>query len=134
MAFFDNFSKKVQDVAFVATEKAQQVAAVAGEKANAVADKAKTEYEMASERRSMDNEIHVLHGHAQAFLIAYVTNEETYLLCVRLEFGHVRHDELFEFVSGVDDDLLYVGILCEYGLGKFFSKGTGSACDEDGLI
>ena len=52
MAFFDNFSKKVQDVAFVATEKAQQVAAVAGEKANAV--KAKTEYEMASERRSMD--------------------------------------------------------------------------------
>ena len=44
MAFFDNFSKKVQDVAFVATEKAQQVAAVAGEKANAVADKAKTEY------------------------------------------------------------------------------------------
>ena len=54
MAFFDNFSKKVQDFAFVATEKAQQVAAVAGEKANAVADKAKTEYEMASERRSMD--------------------------------------------------------------------------------
>ena len=54
MAFFDNFSKKVQDVAFVAAEKAQQVAAVAGEKANAVADKAKTEYEMASERRSMD--------------------------------------------------------------------------------
>ena len=54
MAFFDNFSKKVQDVAFVATEKAQQVAAAAGEKANAVADKAKTEYEMASERRSMD--------------------------------------------------------------------------------
>lgn len=54
MAFFDNFSKKVQDVAFAATEKAQQVAAVAGEKANAVADKAKTEYEMASERRSMD--------------------------------------------------------------------------------
>ena len=54
MAFFDNFSKKVQDVVFVATEKAQQVAAVAGEKANAVADKAKTEYEMASERRSMD--------------------------------------------------------------------------------
>ena len=54
MAFFDNFSKKVQDVAFVATEKAQQVVAVAGEKANAVADKAKTEYEMASERRSMD--------------------------------------------------------------------------------
>lgn len=54
MAFFDNFSKKVQDVAFAATEKAQQVAAVAGEKANAVADKAKTEYEMAAERRSMD--------------------------------------------------------------------------------
>ena len=38
----------------MATEKAQQVAAVAGEKANAVADKAKTEYEMAAERRSMD--------------------------------------------------------------------------------
>ena len=65
MAFFDNFSKKVQDVAFAATEKAQQVAAIAGEKAqqvaavvgekaNDVADKAKTEYEMAAERRSID--------------------------------------------------------------------------------
>ena len=52
MAFFDNFSKKVQDVAFVAAEKAQQVAAVAGEKANAAADRAKLEYEMAAERRS----------------------------------------------------------------------------------
>ncbi len=54
MAFFDNFSKKVQDVAFAATEKAQQVAAVVGEKANDVADKAKTEYEIAGERRSID--------------------------------------------------------------------------------
>ena len=54
MAFFYNFSKKVQDVAFAATEKAQQVAAVVGEKANDVADKAKTEYEIAGERRSID--------------------------------------------------------------------------------
>ena len=60
MAFFDNFSKKVQDVAFVATEKAQQVAAVAGEKANAVADKAKIEYEMAAARRSMDKNYRAL--------------------------------------------------------------------------
>ena len=60
MAFFDNFSKKVQDVAFVAAEKAQQVAAVAGEKANAVADKAKIEYEMAAERRSMDKNYRAL--------------------------------------------------------------------------
>ncbi len=54
MAFFEGLSKKVQDVAFAATEKAQQVASAAGEKANAVADKAKTEYEMAGERRSID--------------------------------------------------------------------------------
>ena len=80
MAFFDNFSKKVQDVAFVATEKAQQVAAVAGEKANAVADKAKTEYEMASERRSMDKNyraigewyVSTLEGDAVADIVAAI--------------------------------------------------------------
>ena len=60
MAFFDNFSKKVQDVAFVAAEKAQQAAAVAGEKANAAADRAKLEYEMAAERRSMDKNYRAL--------------------------------------------------------------------------
>lgn len=60
MAFFDNLSKKVQDVAFVATEKAQQVAAVASEKAGEVADKAKTEYEIAAERRSMDKNYRAL--------------------------------------------------------------------------
>lgn len=54
MASFDDFSRKVQDAAFAAGEKAQQVAAVVGEKARDVADRAKTEYEMAAERRSMD--------------------------------------------------------------------------------
>lgn len=55
MAFdFEALSRKVQDVAFAAGEKAQQVAAVAGEKAGEVADKARTEYEMAGERHSID--------------------------------------------------------------------------------
>lgn len=51
---FEALSRKMQDVAFAASEKAQQVAAVASEKAGEVADKARTEYEMAAERRSID--------------------------------------------------------------------------------
>lgn len=54
MAFFDELTKKVQDVAFLATEKAQEVAAVAGEKANNVAERAKTEYAITAEKRSID--------------------------------------------------------------------------------
>lgn len=54
MAFFDELTKKVQNVAFVATEKAQEVAAVATEKAAVVADRAKTEYAIAAEKRSLD--------------------------------------------------------------------------------
>lgn len=54
MAFFDELTKKVQNVAFAATEKAQEVAAVASEKANNVADRAKTEYAIAAEKRSLD--------------------------------------------------------------------------------
>ena len=55
MAFdFEALGRKVQDIAFAAGEKAQQVAAVATEKAGEVADKAKTEYDIAGERRSID--------------------------------------------------------------------------------
>lgn len=54
MGLFDNLGKKVQDVAFAAADKAQGVAAAASEKAQNVADRAKTEYAIAQEKRSMD--------------------------------------------------------------------------------
>ena len=54
MAFFEDLTKKVQDVAFTAAEKAQEVAAIASEKASNVADRAKTEYAIAAEKRSLD--------------------------------------------------------------------------------
>ena len=54
MAFFEDLTKKVQDVAFTAAEKAQEVAAIASEKASNVADRAKSEYAIAAEKRSLD--------------------------------------------------------------------------------
>ncbi len=54
MAFFEDLKKKAQDVAFAATEKAQVVAAAASEKASDVADRAKAEYAIAAEKRSLD--------------------------------------------------------------------------------
>lgn len=54
MGLFDDLSKKVQNVAFAAADKAQGVAAVAGEKAQEVADRAKTEYAITQEKRSLE--------------------------------------------------------------------------------
>jgi len=54
MSSFNDLSKKVQNAAFIAADKAQEVAAVASEKAQEVADRAKTEYAIAQEKRSLD--------------------------------------------------------------------------------
>ena len=54
MAFFENLSKKVQDVAFVAAEKGKEVAAVASEKAQSAAESVKISAAIASEQRAMD--------------------------------------------------------------------------------
>ena len=54
MAFFENLSKKVQDVAFVAAEKGKEVAAVASEKAQSAAESVKISAAIASEQRTMD--------------------------------------------------------------------------------
>ena len=54
MAFFENLSKKVQDVAFAAAEKGKEVAAVASEKAQDAADTVKTNVAIASEQRSIE--------------------------------------------------------------------------------
>lgn len=65
MAFFEDFSKKVQDVAFaaaekskevaaVAAEKSKEVAAVASEKAQDAAESVKTSVAIAGEQRSIE--------------------------------------------------------------------------------
>lgn len=54
MAFFENLSKKVQDVAFVAAEKGKEVAAVAGEKAQIAAESVRISAAIAGEQRVMD--------------------------------------------------------------------------------
>ncbi len=54
MAFFENLSKKVQDVAFVAAEKGKEVAAIAGEKAQDAAETVKTNVAIAGEQRAIE--------------------------------------------------------------------------------
>ena len=51
MAFFENLSRKVQDVAFAAAEKGKEVAAIASEKAQDAADTVKTNVAIAGEQR-----------------------------------------------------------------------------------
>ena len=49
MAFFEDLSRKVQDVAFAAAEKGKEVAAIASEKAQDAADTVKTNVAIAGE-------------------------------------------------------------------------------------
>ena len=53
MAFFEDLSRKVQDVAFAAAEKGKEVAAIASEKAQA-ADTVKTNVAIAGEQRAIE--------------------------------------------------------------------------------
>ena len=52
MAFFEDLSRKVQDVAFAAAEKGKEVAAIASEKAQDAADTVKTN--IAGEQRAIE--------------------------------------------------------------------------------
>ena len=54
MAFLENLSKKVQDVAFVAAEKGKEVAVVVGEKAQDAAEAVKTSMAIAGEQRAIE--------------------------------------------------------------------------------
>jgi len=54
MAFFEDLSRKVQDVAFAAAEKGKEVAAVASEKAQDAAESVKTSVAIASEQRAIE--------------------------------------------------------------------------------
>ena len=55
MAFFEDLSRKVQDVAFAAAEKGKEVAAIASEKAQDAADTVKTNVAIAGEQRAIEN-------------------------------------------------------------------------------
>lgn len=54
MAFFENLSRKVQDVAFAAAEKGKEVAAIASEKAQDAAETVKTNVAIAGEQRAIE--------------------------------------------------------------------------------
>ena len=54
MAFFEDLSRKVQDVAFAAAEKGKEVAAIASEKAQDAADTGKTNVAIAGEQRAIE--------------------------------------------------------------------------------
>ena len=54
MAFFEDLSKKVQDMAFAAAEKGKEVAVIAGEKAQDAAESVKTSVAIASEQRAIE--------------------------------------------------------------------------------
>lgn len=54
MAFFEDLSRKAQDVAFAAAEKGKEVAAIASEKAQDAADTVKTNVAIAGEQRAIE--------------------------------------------------------------------------------
>lgn len=54
MAFFEDLSKKVQDMAFAAAEKGKEVAVIAGEKAQDAAESVKTSVAIAGEQRAIE--------------------------------------------------------------------------------
>ena len=54
MAFFEDLSRKVQDVAFAAAEKGKEVAAIASEKAQDAAETVKTNVAIAGEQRAIE--------------------------------------------------------------------------------
>ena len=60
MAFFENLSRKVQDVAFAAAEKGKEVAAIASEKAQDAADTVKTNVAIAGEQRAIEKNYRVI--------------------------------------------------------------------------
>ena len=57
MAFFEDLSRKVQDVAFAAAEKGKEVAAIASEKAQDAADTVKTNVAIAGEQRAIEKNL-----------------------------------------------------------------------------
>ena len=62
MAFFEDLSRKVQDVAFAAAEKGKEVAAIASEKAQDAADTVKTTVAIAGAQRASQAKIAPLQG------------------------------------------------------------------------
>ena len=54
MAFFEDLSRKKQDVAFAAAEKGKEVGAIASEKAQDAADTVKTNVAIAGEQRIIE--------------------------------------------------------------------------------
>ena len=62
MAFFEDLSRKVQDVAFAAAEKGKEVAAIASEKAQDAADTVKTNVAIAGEQRAIEKNYRAIGG------------------------------------------------------------------------
>ena len=67
----------------------------------------------------------------ETFLVSDIADEETELAGILLEF--ILHDKLFEFIAGINDDLLWI-VMIQYILGKSFTEAAGTAGDQNGFI
>ena len=67
----------------------------------------------------------------QALFVSDITDEETKLAGILLEF--ILHDELLEFITGIDNDLLRI-VIVQYIFGKSLAKTAGTTCDQNGFI
>ena len=67
----------------------------------------------------------------ETFLVSDIADEETELAGILLEF--ILHDKLFEFIAGINDDLLGI-VVIQYIFGKSLTKTTGTTCDQNGFI
>ncbi len=83
------------------------------------------------ERRRVDDIVHTAaQCPRQSLPVAHIADKIAHLLRVLSEEGIVAHDELFEFIPGIDDDLLRM-IVRQNVPGKAFAKGTGPTGDQD---
>jgi len=61
---------------------------------------------------SMDDIIYIFKCSGHALFVSDITDEETKLAGILLEF--ILHDELLEFITGIDNDLLRIVVVQHY--------------------
>lgn len=80
---------------------------------------------------SMDDIVYTFKCSGQAFLVSDIADEEAKLAGILLEF--ILHDELLEFITGIDNDLLRI-VIVQHIFGKSLTKTASAACSQNGFI
>ena len=83
------------------------------------------------QRGGMDYIVHAVEGPQKPVPVANVPDKESQLRSVFPEL--VLHDELLEFIPGVDDDFLRI-IMGQDIFGESFAEASCPTCNQNGFI